>query len=72
LFSCKENNLIEETVVLVRDGSATLCEEKPRSELLTNDVDENSCRLVDDAISIGKSLPNFRRSLLPPSSGSNN
>lgn len=54
----------------VHDGSATQCEEKAISELLTKDVDENSYRLVDDVISIGKSLPNFQRSLLPPSSGS--
>ena len=56
--------------MLIHDGSATQCEEMAKSHLLTKDVDGNSCLLVDDAVSIGKSLPNFRRSFLPPSSGS--
>ena len=72
LFSCNENKLFQESVALVHDGSATRCEEKARSELLTKDVDENSCRLVDDGMSIGKSLPNFRGRFLPPSSGPKN
>ena len=43
-------------LVLVHDGSAKQREEKSRSELLTKDVDKNSCSLVDEATSIGKCL----------------